>query len=438
MAQDFISTGGIDYARELLEKFLGTPEGGGHHQPPHQLAAGAALRLHPPHRPGAPAELHPAGAPPDHRADPGLPGAAEGLGHPGQPAARDPVATWPSASRPWTAPRPRSCARWSGCWRRSSPPCPREDYTAAGGVESIVEILNLVDRSTEKTHHRAPGGGRPGAGRGDQEAHVRVRGHRAAGRPGHPEGAARGGHRGAGQGPEERGLGGAGQDLPQHVQAGLDAAEGRHGLHGSRPPEGRGGGAAEASCPSSASSRSRARSWSPAPAKTSWWCREPQVAKNVFKPQEILYQSRKVFIEPPHRGGGARRGAGGRGARREYTGPTAEDLRREADAFQGPLGGGEGAPARRAQAEADRIREGGRAGRLRRGEAQEQPGPEDPPGSGGRGQADPGGGPAEGRASWRRTSSGRVDADRERRPTRRAPRKGGSRATRRAGPRSSA
>jgi flagellar motor switch protein FliG len=25
-----------------------------------------------------------------------------------------------------------------------------EDYTAAGGVESIVEILNLVDRSTEK------------------------------------------------------------------------------------------------------------------------------------------------------------------------------------------------------------------------------------------------------------------------------------------------
>src|SRR4030043_363617 len=26
-----------------------------------------------------------------------------------------------------------------------------EDYTAAGGVESIVEILNLVDRSTEKT-----------------------------------------------------------------------------------------------------------------------------------------------------------------------------------------------------------------------------------------------------------------------------------------------
>ena len=44
-------------------------------------------------------------------------------------------------------------------------------------------------------------------------------------------------------------------------------AEGRHGLHGSRPPEGRRGGAAEASCPSSASSRSRARSWSPAPAK---------------------------------------------------------------------------------------------------------------------------------------------------------------------------
>jgi flagellar assembly protein FliH len=61
------------------------------------------------------------------------------------------------------------------------------------------------------------------------------------------------------------------------------------------------------------------------------------MAKNVFKPQEIMYLSRKVFIEPPkiiseepvqeaetvqeERGG-------------EYTGPTVDDLKKEADQFR--------------------------------------------------------------------------------------------------------
>jgi flagellar assembly protein FliH len=59
------------------------------------------------------------------------------------------------------------------------------------------------------------------------------------------------------------------------------------------------------------------------------------VAKNVFKPQDIMYISRKVFIEPPkivaeepvedveevEETG-------------EYTGPTVEDLRREAEQFR--------------------------------------------------------------------------------------------------------
>ena len=61
------------------------------------------------------------------------------------------------------------------------------------------------------------------------------------------------------------------------------------------------------------------------------------MAKNVFKPQEIMYLSRKVFIEPPKivteepveeveaveetRGG-------------EFTGPTVEDVRREAERFR--------------------------------------------------------------------------------------------------------
>ena len=59
------------------------------------------------------------------------------------------------------------------------------------------------------------------------------------------------------------------------------------------------------------------------------------MAKNVFKPQEIMYLSRKVFIEPPkivaeepveEIEAVAESG--------EYSGPTAEDLRKEAEQFR--------------------------------------------------------------------------------------------------------
>jgi flagellar assembly protein FliH len=59
------------------------------------------------------------------------------------------------------------------------------------------------------------------------------------------------------------------------------------------------------------------------------------VAKNVFKPQEIMYLSRKVFIEPPKIV--AEEPAEEIEAveeEREYTGPTVEDLRREAEEFR--------------------------------------------------------------------------------------------------------
>jgi flagellar assembly protein FliH len=57
------------------------------------------------------------------------------------------------------------------------------------------------------------------------------------------------------------------------------------------------------------------------------------VAKNVFRADEILYQSRKIFIEPPkvetppEEPAAVEPGV-------EYSGPTAEDVRREADAFK--------------------------------------------------------------------------------------------------------
>ncbi|MBE3131310.1 MAG: flagellar assembly protein FliH [Acidobacteria bacterium] len=59
------------------------------------------------------------------------------------------------------------------------------------------------------------------------------------------------------------------------------------------------------------------------------------MAKNVFKPQEIMYISRKVFIEPPKIV--AEEPAEEIEAleeEREYTGPTIEDLRREAEEFR--------------------------------------------------------------------------------------------------------
>jgi flagellar assembly protein FliH len=60
------------------------------------------------------------------------------------------------------------------------------------------------------------------------------------------------------------------------------------------------------------------------------------LAKNVFKPQEIMYLSRKVFIEPPKivteepvEEVDAVEETGG-----EFTGPTVEDIRREAERFR--------------------------------------------------------------------------------------------------------
>jgi flagellar assembly protein FliH len=57
------------------------------------------------------------------------------------------------------------------------------------------------------------------------------------------------------------------------------------------------------------------------------------VAKNVFRADEILYQSRKIFIEPPRvESPPEEPEAPEAGA--EYGGPTADDIRREAEAFK--------------------------------------------------------------------------------------------------------
>ncbi len=57
------------------------------------------------------------------------------------------------------------------------------------------------------------------------------------------------------------------------------------------------------------------------------------MAKNVFRADEILYQSRKIFIEPPKMEAAPEEPEVLEPAA-EYSGPTAEDVRREADAFK--------------------------------------------------------------------------------------------------------
>jgi flagellar assembly protein FliH len=75
----------------------------------------------------------------------------------------------------------------------------------------------------------------------------------------------------------------------------------------------------------------------PGLARTSWWSERDKkelqvVAKNVFRADEILYQSRKVFIKPPEVEPEEVREE--IESLEEYTGPTVEDLRRDADEFK--------------------------------------------------------------------------------------------------------
>ncbi len=76
------------------------------------------------------------------------------------------------------------------------------------------------------------------------------------------------------------------------------------------------------------------------------------MAKNVFKPQEIMYRTRKVFIEPPQI---EREEPQPVEVAEEYTGPTVEDLRREAEEFRKRWEEEKQQMIEKAKAEADRI-----------------------------------------------------------------------------------
>ncbi|MBN2352014.1 MAG: flagellar motor switch protein FliG [Spirochaetales bacterium] len=150
MAQDFISSGGIDYARELLEKSLGTQKAV---DIINRLTSSLQVRPFDFIRRTDPAHLlnfiqqeHPqtialilAYLEPQKASI-----ILGSLPHEIQSDVAKRIATMDRTS-------PEVLREVERVLEKKLSTLSSEDYTAAGGVDTIVEILNLVDRSTEKT-----------------------------------------------------------------------------------------------------------------------------------------------------------------------------------------------------------------------------------------------------------------------------------------------
>ena len=201
MAQDFITSGGIDYARELLEKSLGNQKAV---DIINRLTSSLKTRPFDFIRRTDPAHLlnfiqqeHPQTI-------------ALILAYLEPAKASQILAQLPQEKQSDVAKRIATMDRTSPeilreverVLDKKLSSLSQEDYTAAGGVESIVDILNLVDRTTEKNHYRVVGRGRSRTGRGNQEEDVRIRRYRYARRPRHPASAQGSGYQRACQSPE--------------------------------------------------------------------------------------------------------------------------------------------------------------------------------------------------------------------------------------------
>jgi flagellar motor switch protein FliG len=149
MAQDFITTGGIEYARELLEKSLGSQKAV---DIINRLTSSLQVRPFDFVRRTDPMHLlnfiqteHPqtialilAYLEPQKASI-----ILSSLPHEIQSDVAKRIATMDRTS-------PETLREVERVLEKKLSTLSNEDYTAAGGVESIVEILNLVDRSTEK------------------------------------------------------------------------------------------------------------------------------------------------------------------------------------------------------------------------------------------------------------------------------------------------
>ena len=149
MAQDFITTGGIEYARELLEKSLGSQKAV---DIINRLTSSLQVRpfdfvrrTDPMHLLNFIQQEHPqtialilAYLEPQKASI-----ILGSLPHEIQSDVAKRIATMDRTS-------PETLREVERVLEKKLSTLSSEDYTAAGGVESIVEILNLVDRSTEK------------------------------------------------------------------------------------------------------------------------------------------------------------------------------------------------------------------------------------------------------------------------------------------------
>ena len=149
MAQDFITSGGIDYARELLEKSLGSQKAV---DIINRLTSSLQVRPFDFIRRTDPAHLlnfiqqeHPqtialilAYLEPQKASI-----ILGSLPHESQSDVAKRIAVMDTVS-------PETLREVERVLEKKLSTISQEDYTAAGGVENIVEILNLVDRSTEK------------------------------------------------------------------------------------------------------------------------------------------------------------------------------------------------------------------------------------------------------------------------------------------------
>jgi flagellar motor switch protein FliG len=150
MAQDFITTGGIDYARELLEKSLGSQKAV---DIINRLTSSLQVRpfdfirrTDPTHLLNFIQQEHPqtialilAYLEPQKASI-----ILSSLPHEVQSDVAKRIATMDRTS-------PEVLREVERVLEKKLSTLSSEDYTSAGGVESIVEVLNLVDRSTEKS-----------------------------------------------------------------------------------------------------------------------------------------------------------------------------------------------------------------------------------------------------------------------------------------------
>jgi flagellar motor switch protein FliG len=150
MAQDFISSGGIDYARELLEKSLGSQKAV---DIINRLTSSLQVRpfdfirrTDPTHLLNFIQQEHPQTiALILAYLEPNKASVILGsLPHDVQSDVAKRIATMDRTS-------PEVLREVERVLEKKLSTLSSEDYTAAGGVESIVDILNLVDRSTEKS-----------------------------------------------------------------------------------------------------------------------------------------------------------------------------------------------------------------------------------------------------------------------------------------------